>query len=243
MALSKHTNIRDSVFERITSDVRYKEGLKSCMNCGVCTAICPAAEFYDYDPRLLLTTVQTKDMDKIEELLKSDFIWYCGQCMSCKTRCPRGNCPGLIISVLRKVSQEFGYFTESRMGRQQYAVKRTVGENILKYGYCVHPEAVKPELHPEQGPVWEWIFSNRKALYDRLKGNYNNSGPGTLRKIPAESMNELHSIFEVTGGMRFYRVIDEYSKKKVREMGFEDDEKNMNRYFMHVYKDAGNGNT
>jgi heterodisulfide reductase subunit C len=229
----------NKVIESITSDVRYREGLKSCMNCGVCTAICPAAEFYDYDPRMLITIVQSNDEKEIEELLKSDFIWYCGQCMSCKTRCPRGNCPGLIINVLRKVSQEFGYFTQSRMGRQQYAVKRTVGENILRYGYCVHPEALKPELHPEQGPVWEWIFNHRTEVYRRLKGNLNKSGPGTLRKISPETMNELHSIFEVTGGMKFYKLIEDYSKKKVKDMGFEQDDKNMNRYFMHVYKDTG----
>lgn len=229
----------NKVIERITSDVRYKEGLKSCMNCGVCTAICPAAEFYDYDPRMLITIVQSNDQKEIEGLLKSDFIWYCGQCMSCKTRCPRGNCPGLIINVLRKVSQEFGYFTQSRMGRQQYAIKRTVGENILNYGYCVHPEALKPELHPEQGPVWEWIFNHRTEVYRRLKGNLNKSGPGTLRKISPETMNELHSIFEVTGGMRFYILIEDYSRKKVKDMGFEQDDKNMNRYFMHVYKDTG----
>jgi hypothetical protein len=29
----------------------------------------------------------------------------------------------------------------------------------------------------------------------------------------------------------------------VKEMGFEQDEKNMNRYFMHVYKDTGQGNS
>ncbi len=228
----------EKLFERISKDVRYKEGLKSCMNCGVCTAICPAAEFFDYDPRMLITIVQTEDDDKIEDLLKSDMIWYCGQCMSCKTRCPRGNCPGLIINVLRKVSQELGYFTYSKMGRQQYAIKRTVGENILNYGYCVYPDAVTPEMHPEQGPVWQWVFNNRKEVYARLKGNYDKEGPGTLRKISPETMDELQSIFDVTGGTSFYELIDEYSKNKVEEMGFESDEKNMNKYFMHVYKDS-----
>jgi heterodisulfide reductase subunit C len=226
------------LFEKIKSDVRFKEGLKSCMSCGVCTAICPAAEFFDYDPRMLITTVQTEDDDKLEELLKSDLIWYCGQCMSCKTRCPRGSCPGLIINVLRKLSQELGYFTYSKMGRQQYAVYRTVGENILKYGYCVHPDALKPEMHPEQGPAWVWVFNNRKAVYARLKANLDKDGPGTLRKIPEKAMNELHSIFDVTGGTRLYQLIDDYSRNKVKEMGFEPDEKNMNRYFMHVYKDS-----
>lgn len=63
------------LYLELTKDVRFKEGLKSCMNCGVCTAICPAAEFYDYDPRILTGVVQSKDEQKIEELLKSDVIW------------------------------------------------------------------------------------------------------------------------------------------------------------------------
>ena len=226
------------ILEKITADVRYKEGLKSCMNCGVCTAICPAAEFFDYDPRMLITIVQTEDEDKIEELLKSDFIWYCGQCMSCKTRCPRGNCPGLIVNVLRRVSQELGYFTMSKMGRQQYAVYRTVGKNILRYGYCVHPEALTPDMHPEQGPAWFWVFNNQDEVYTRLKGNYNKKGPGTLRKISEKTMDELQSIFDATGGTELYRLINEYSMNKVKEMGFEPDEKNMDKYFMHVYKDS-----
>ena len=37
-------------FDMLMEDVRMKEGLHSCMNCGVCTGVCPAAEFYNYDP-------------------------------------------------------------------------------------------------------------------------------------------------------------------------------------------------
>ena len=76
------------LYQELTKDVRFAEGLKSCMNCGVCTAICPAAEFYDYDPRIIAGIVQSKDEKRIEELLKSETIWYCGECMSCKTALP-----------------------------------------------------------------------------------------------------------------------------------------------------------
>ncbi|MCL2328212.1 MAG: 4Fe-4S dicluster domain-containing protein, partial [Bacteroidetes bacterium] len=79
----------------LEKDIRFQEGMKSCLNCGVCSAICPAAEFYNYDPRLIVTLVQQRDNETIEKLLKSDTIWYCGQCMSCKTRCPRGNTAGM----------------------------------------------------------------------------------------------------------------------------------------------------
>ena len=142
-----------SLFEQLREDVRFIEGMKACMNCGVCTAICPAAEFYNYDPRKLVDAVQNRDEKVLEDLLKSETSWDCGQCMSCKTRCPRGNTPGFIIQALRKLSIKLGYFTESEKGRQQFAIKRTVGENILNYGYCVYPDAVTPNLHPEQGPV------------------------------------------------------------------------------------------
>ena len=48
------------------------EGLNSCTNCGTRTAICPATEFYNYDPRLITETVQSKDSNNIKGLLSSD---------------------------------------------------------------------------------------------------------------------------------------------------------------------------
>lgn len=77
------------LYDKLTQDYRVKEGLKACINCGTCTAICPAAEFYQYDPRQIVDIVQSKDDAEIEKLLKSETIWYCGECMSCITRCPR----------------------------------------------------------------------------------------------------------------------------------------------------------
>lgn len=209
------------VLKSIKEDVRYGEALQSCISCGVCTSVCPAAEFYQYSPRNLMLIVQSNDEQKIEDLLKSDYIWYCGQCMSCKTRCPRNNVPGTMINVLRKVSQEQGLFVESRMGRQQLLVKRGVGENILNYGYCIHPDVVKPNVHPEQGPVWEWVFDNRKEVYDRMGGNLDKDGSGTLRKIDEKTMEELHSIFEVTGGKEFYNKLENFAKQKAKNHGIE----------------------
>lgn len=206
------------LYHELYNDVRLQEGLKSCMNCGVCTAVCPAAEFYDYDPRILASLVHTRDNNQIEELLRSDYIWYCGQCMSCKTRCPRGNCPGLIISVLRKISQEKGYFTESKLGRQQYAIVKSVGKTLLDYGYCVHPDLVKPEIHPEQGPVWEWIFENKREIYQRLGANLDGDGAGAMRKIEKSNLDELKAIFDETGCTELFETIEKYSEEKASEM-------------------------
>lgn len=224
----------------LQKDIRFVEGLNACLQCGVCSAICPAAEFYNYDPRIVVVAVQEKNNQIIEDLLKSETIWYCGQCMSCKTRCPRGNTPGFIIQALRTLSQKYGFFTESEKGRQQYAIKKTVGQNILDKGYCVHPDLVAPELHPEQGPIWEWIVEHKEAVYDRLGAHLYKDGPGALRKIEDESLQEIHEIFKATGGIDLYEQIESASQKKAEEMNIAFDNEKMNDYLKHVYTTNNN---
>jgi heterodisulfide reductase subunit C len=233
----------ENYIELLKQDIRFEEGLHACMNCGVCTAICPAAEFYNYDPRQIVDIVQSGDNDEIEKLMKSDVIWYCGECMSCKTRCPRGNAPGLVIMALRGLSQDLGFFVESEKGRQQLAVKRTVGKWILDHGYCLYLEGVGTDLHPEQGPVWDWIQDNYREIFHRLGANYQGEGPGILRKIPEEAMEEIRRIFEVTGGNRRYEKIEFYSKKKAEELDLDLDEGIDNDYFRHIYKTNNGSHT
>ena len=219
-------------FDMLLEDIRVREGLKSCMNCGVCTGVCPAAEFYDYDPRQIVNTVLTRDDEQIERLLRSETIWYCGECLSCRPRCPRGNTPAYVIQGLRTLSQRLGFFVESEKGRQQLAIKRLIGDNILKTGYCLVPRNIKPELHPEQGAVWEWITRNDEEGYGRFTPVYGAEGQGALRRIDEESMRELHRIFDVSGGREFYDTIERHSERKAREMGFDgaDDD-----YMMQTY--------
>lgn len=219
-------------FDILSQDIRLIEGLKACMNCGVCTAICPAAEFYNYDPRRIVDMVQTRDDDTIEELLKSETIWYCGQCMSCKPRCPRGNTPGAVIQALRTLSQQTGLFIHSEKGRQQVALKRVIGQNILDTGYCIFPKAISPEMHPEQGPVWEWIFENDKDVFGRFTENYQKAGAGPVRKVAQDNVDEVNRIFEVTGGKAFFETIEKYSKEAAEKMGMDADS---SEYFEHVF--------
>ncbi len=220
-------------YDILAQDVRLREGLKACMNCGICTGVCPAAEFYNYDPRQIIVTVQSRDDEAIEALLKSNTIWYCGECMSCRPRCPRGNTPGYVIQALRTLSQRLGFFVESEKGRQQLAIKRTIGQHILDKGYCISPKLINPQLHPEQGPVWQWIYDNDVDIFGRFTPNYGTEGAGPVREIDPETLGEIRRIFEVTGGMDMYNTIEEHSRRKAREMGFDDAD---DEYFMEVYR-------
>ncbi len=219
--------------EILKGDIRLVEGLNSCMSCGVCTAVCPAAQYYDYDPRHIAMIVHNGDDAEIEELLKGDVIWFCGQCMSCRPRCPRANTPGYIIQALRALSQKLGFFTHSEKGRQQLAIKRAIGENILNLGYCIIPEVVAPENHPEQGGVWQWIHANHANFFTRFAPNYRKDGAGALRMIDPQSMEEVKRIFEVTGAIEFYDLLESHSDEAAKRLGFD---KADDKYFNYIYK-------
>ena len=212
------------LYDELCKDYRFKEGLHTCINCGTCTAICPAAEFYKYDPRKIVDTVQRKDDAEIEALLKSDTIWYCGECMSCVTRCPRKNGPGLVIMALRNLSAKLGYFTASEKGRQLYPLTKALNYNVLNLGYCVHPTTFRFEDHSESGPVFKWVLENKEEVYARLGANFGKPGPGALRQIPQEDLDELRAIYDETGGTERIEQVEKYSLEKAREMGMTQEE-------------------
>ena len=212
------------LFDELSKDYRFKEGLKTCINCGTCTAICPAAEFYKYDPRKVVDTVQRKDDGEIEALLRSETIWYCGECMSCVTRCPRGNGPGLVIMALRNLSARLGYFTDSEKGRQLWPLTKTLNNNILHTGYCIHPSTFDCDEYPEAGPITRWVMDNKEEVYGRLGANYQGEGPGALRRIPKADLDELQAIFDETGGTERMEAVERASRDKAAELGMDFDE-------------------
>lgn len=212
------------LYDELCKDYRFREGFHTCINCGTCTAVCPAAEFYRYDPRQIVTVVQARDDEQIESLLRSDTIWYCGECMSCVTRCPRKNGPGLVIMALRDLSIRLGYFTDSEKGRQMLPLTHIMTGNILKYGYCIHPETFRWDDHKESGPVWRWHTEHLCESLARQGANYMGDGPGILRRIPQESLDELKAIFDVTGGTERIAAVERFSAAKAEEMGLTMDE-------------------
>lgn len=63
------------------------EKLRTCIQCGTCSATCPTAFAMDYSPRQLWRMVLLGLRD---EVLKSRTFWLCTTCKSCQVRCPRG---------------------------------------------------------------------------------------------------------------------------------------------------------
>ncbi len=93
---------------------------------------------------------------------------------------------------------------------------------------------MKPELHPEQGPVWQWIHDHDREVYGCFTPVYQREGAGALRRLDAESLDEIHRIFDESGGTEMFETIERHSDRKAREMGYEQgaDE----RYMMDVFR-------
>jgi len=58
----------------------------ACIQCGTCSATCPAVEFMDHSPREIIAMIRAELRDKV---LASNAFWYCASCYQCTVRCPQ----------------------------------------------------------------------------------------------------------------------------------------------------------
>ena len=138
--------------------------------------------------------------------------------------------------ALRDLSARLGYFVESEKGRQLYPLTKIMTGNILEYGYCIHPDTFRWEDHIESGPVWKWHTEHLEDSYARQGANFRGTGPGILRSIPQESLDELKNIFNVTGATERIETVERFSRAKAEEMGM-----TMEEYFRHTFEYCSDG--
>ena len=78
-----------------------------CDQCDECTVGCPISKAVEgFTPRQIVAKVRSGD---VKELLKSDIIWTCTSCLTCKERCPYEISPYDIVTILRNLSARIGY--------------------------------------------------------------------------------------------------------------------------------------
>lgn len=78
-----------------------------CEQCDKCTVGCPISKVFEgFTPRQIVAKVQSGE---VKELLKSDIIWTCTSCLTCKERCPDETSPYDIVMILRNLSARIGY--------------------------------------------------------------------------------------------------------------------------------------
>jgi heterodisulfide reductase subunit C len=185
----------------IEADARFPEYMKGCYECGICVAACPSARFYDFSPRKITQAVARQDLDLVWEQMNKD-VWDCSQCFSC-LRCPRGNNPGGIITIMREVAVKNGLHTakEALEGYGRIIYK------IMGTGTQVSPDMIQPEAFPDWGPDTREISGHlqlwRKALPPETLHT-----TSTAWDVDDKTLTELYVIWHLSGVLDMIKSID-----------------------------------
>ncbi len=82
-------------------------GVDACIQCGRCTASCPAALPSRLRAREVVRAIQDGDLGMVTE---RDDIWHCTTCFGCQERCPKGVLVTQAILWLRAEAVRLGRY-------------------------------------------------------------------------------------------------------------------------------------
>ena len=192
---------KQRLFAEVQADIRFPDYLKGCYECGICVAACPSARFYDFSPRRITQAVARQDVELVWEQMNGE-VWDCSQCFSC-LRCPRGNNPGGVITILREVAVRNGL----RSAKEALEGYGRIIYKIIGTGTQVSPDMIQPEAFPDWGPDTKEVSANlelwRKALPPETLHT-----TSTSWDVAEKTLTELYLIWHMTGVLDMIKSID-----------------------------------
>jgi heterodisulfide reductase subunit C len=215
---------KQRLFDAVKADARYGGYLYGCYECGICVAACPSARYYDFSPRRIAQAAAREDVELFYQQMQED-IWDCSQCFSC-LRCPRGNNPGGIITLMREVAVNNG-LDSAKQALRGYT---RIIYKIISTGTQVSPDMLRADAFPDWGPSVVQVSDNldlwRRAL-----------PPETLHTtttgwdIAPKTLLELYIIWHKTGALdviaeldpSLHGLLEEVMEDLLDEAGYEVD--------------------
>jgi len=196
------TEEKARLFAQVTADERYKDYMYGCYECGICVAVCPSARFYDFSPRKIAQAVAREDLDLFWEQMNKD-IWDCSQCFSC-LKCPRGNNPGGVITIMREVAVNNGL----RSAREALEGYSRIIYKIMSTGTQVSPDMIRADAFPDWGPTAQETADNLD-LWRRAMPPETMHTTAASWEVSEKTLGELYLIWHVTGVLDMIRQVDE----------------------------------
>ncbi len=169
--------------EDIIKDLKASKdlGILKCIQCGMCTSVCPAARHTDYDPREIVKRV----LDKDETLILDDILWNCFYCYTCHSVCPVNNSVCEITQILRQKAIDNG------KGKPKVAPFSAYGESFLEFGLGSIPSNFFDDLIKDFGKEWLELKIELEDIREDL-----NLGSMFL---PEKDVEDINKILEKTG--------------------------------------------
>jgi len=193
---------KERLFGLVKADMRFPDYLYGCYECGICVAACPSARFYDFSPRRIAQAAAREDVELIYQQMQED-VWECSQCFSC-VRCPRGNNPGGVITVMREVAVKEG-LTSAREALEGYS---RIIYKIMSTGTQVSPDMLQPDAFPDWGPEVKDVSDNLD-LWRRALPPETHHTTSTGWDVDEKTLLELYLIWFHTGALDMIAEVDE----------------------------------
>jgi heterodisulfide reductase subunit C len=196
--------------------------LYGCYECGICVGACPSAKFYDFSPRRIAQAAARQDVDLFYQQMQED-IWECSQCFSC-LRCPRGNNPGGLVTIMREVAVRNGLAS----AKQALVGYSRIIYKIMSTGTQVSPDMLQRDAFLDWGPetadVPDHLDLWRRALPAETM-HTTTSGWSVADRTLVElyyiwlKTGALDMIAEVDSGL--HSILQELMEERLEEEGIE----------------------
>jgi len=166
----------------ILSNLKASEdmGLLRCVQCGMCTSVCPGAKGSDYNPRDMVEKV----LEGEESIINSEEIWNCFYCYTCHSVCPVGNSPCEINQILRQIAIDEGIVNDKVGPFAGY------GDSFLDIGIGSMPKRFFMKLNED---IEGWL--DFKSELEEIR---NELGLGPIT-IPKKSIEEINVLLKKVG--------------------------------------------
>ena len=193
----------EQVFDDIRSHPVYDHQLFGCLNCGICTATCPSAHYYDYSPREIVQLLWTENLEGIYDAMQEK-IWSCAQCYTCAARCPFGNSPGGLVMIMREVAIKHGMESAKSVLKPFSRVML----KLITTGNQLAPNMITTDHFPDWGPNISKIDAPLELLRKAIPVPTLHT-QDTAWAVNLKTSVELYTIWEETGVLDQLKSIDE----------------------------------
>jgi heterodisulfide reductase subunit C len=213
---------KERLINEVFEDPRFPHYLYGCYECGICVAACPSARFYDFSPRRIAQAAARRDVELLFQQMEED-IWECSQCFSC-LRCPRGNNPGGIVTIMREVAVREGLAS----AKEALAGYSRIIYKIMSTGTQVSPDMLQPDAFPDWGPEVKDVSVNLD-LWRRMLPPETLHTTTTGWQVADRTLVELYVIWLETGALDMIAQVDkgihmilaELMEERLEEEGIE----------------------
>lgn len=140
------TEIRKKINESLSK--LQNEAGEYCFQCGRCTSGCEAHKLLELEPHKIVALLKRGFID---EMINSDIIWTCVNCLKCWERCPQQVAPVEILHILKNMAiaqgkQVPGEYTNMLQNTMSTALIQSPKEIAIENGSVTRDKLGLPEI-------------------------------------------------------------------------------------------------